>query len=67
MNGAKVNYFFNLLQVKTKKITVEDENLTFAIVKALFLSDMYHSVISPNSISGMERSIIFNLPSIGSL
>jgi hypothetical protein len=43
MDGAKVNYFFNLLQAKTKKITTEDKDLTFAIVKALFPSDMYDS------------------------
>jgi hypothetical protein len=42
MDGAKVKYFFNLLQAKTEKITVQPKDLTFAIVKGLFLSDMYN-------------------------
>jgi anthranilate/para-aminobenzoate synthase component II len=45
MNGAKVKYFSNPLQVKIQKKTAEDEDLTFETVKALFLSDKYHSAI----------------------
>jgi hypothetical protein len=40
MDGAKVKYFFNLLQAKKQKKTAEDKNLTFAIIKSLFSSDM---------------------------
>jgi hypothetical protein len=51
MDGAKVNYFFNLLQVKTKKITAKDENLTFAIIKTLFSSDMSNPADTTKKIS----------------
>jgi hypothetical protein len=41
MDGAKVNHFFNLLQVKIKKIIAEPENLTFATAKDPFLWDEF--------------------------
>jgi hypothetical protein len=41
--GAKVRYFFNLLQAKAEKITIRPEDLTFAIIKVLL--NMYNSTI----------------------
>jgi hypothetical protein len=41
MDGPKVDYFFNSPQAKAEKNAWRYESLTFSIIKALFLSDMY--------------------------
>jgi hypothetical protein len=41
MAGAKVEYLFYLLQVKNKKNKADYKSLTFVVIKAPFLQDVY--------------------------